>query len=314
MAIRICNKRLEELVKLAELQNHFLLCLCISTFVFCIVTIVGNLLFIRALWKAKLMSPSLKAMFLSLALSDLAVGLIVQPIHGIIIAVVLAKFAGGNYNAEFLCPTFVTMYLSSAYFFAGASFLSIVAIAIDRLLAVSLHLRYNEFVTKKRVVTALVMLWSTSGLVTLLYVALPNYNDIVAVVLEITGLLVSSVAYVRIYQVARYHEKIIRYQCQVAIDLDTVKMARVKRSAYNACYVYAAFFMCYTPNIFFGTLLVSSDLPHLPLIVGFYITVFLIYLNSSVNVLVYCWRCKEIRDIVKANIGNIFKVLVNQSR
>ncbi len=144
----------------------------------------------------------------------------VQPIHGVIITVVLA---------DILCPTFVTIYLPSAYFFARASFLSIVAIAVDRLLAVSL--RYKEFVTKKRIVTALVILWSTSGLITLLYIALPNYNDIVAVVLEVMGLFVSSVVYVRIIQVARYHEKKVLSQCQVTSNLETMKMARVTRSA-----------------------------------------------------------------------------------
>lgn len=311
MAIQICDKRLKELAKLAELENRFLLCLCILNFVFCIVAILGNLLVIRALWKAKMMSASLKAMFLSLAFSDLAVGLFVQPVHGAIISVVLAKAADGIYNVDFLCPVFVTLYLSSAYFFAMASFLSIITITVDRFLAVSLHLRYSEFVTRKRVVTALVMSWSTSGVITIVYIALPNYNDMVAVVLEVMGLFVTSVAYLRIYQVARHHERKIHSQCQVTNDLETMKMARVRRSAYNAFFVYAAFVACYTPNIFFGTLLVISDFPSLSLIVGFYVTIFLIFLNSSVNLLVYCWRYKEIREIVKTTIVDIFKLLMN---
>lgn len=311
MAIQICDKRLKELVKLAELENRFLLCLCILNFAFCIVAILGNLLVIRALWKAKIMSASLKAMFLSLAFSDLAVGLFVQPMHGTIIAVILAKAASGSYDVDFLCPVSVTLYLSSAYFFTVASFLSIITIAVDRFLAVSLHLRYSEFLTKKRVVTALVVLWSTSGLITMVYIALPDYNDIVAVVLEVMGLFVTSVAYLRIYQVARYHEKKIHSQCQVTSDLETMKMARVRRSAYNAFFVYAAFVACYTPNIFFGTLLATSDFPPLSLIIGFYVTIFLIFLNSSVNLLVYCWRYKEIREIVKATIADIFKLLMN---
>ena len=159
MAIQICNTRLKELVKLAELENRFLLSLCVLNFVFCIVAVLGNLLVIRALWKASMMSTTLRAMFLSLAFSDLAVGLFVQPMHGVIIAVILDKAASGNYNVDFLFPTFVTMYLSSAYLFTVASFFSIVTIAVDRLLAVSLHLRYNEFVTTKRVVIVLVVLW-----------------------------------------------------------------------------------------------------------------------------------------------------------
>ena len=307
MAVQICSTRLEELIKLAEFQNRFLLSLCVLNFVFCIVAILGNLLVIRALWKATLMSPTLKAMFMSLAFSDLAVGLFVQPMHGAIIAVILYKAASGNHNVGFLCPTFVTMYLSSAYFFAVASFFSIVTIAVDRLLAVSLHLRYNEFVTTKRVVVVQGLLWLTSALITSVYIILPDYNDIVAVVLEVLGLLVTSVAYFRIYKVARYHQNKIRSQCQVNNDLETMKVARVKRSAYNAFFVYAVFILCYIPNIFCGILLVASDF-HLSLITAFYITIFLIYLNSSVNLLVYCWRYREIRQIVKATIAKIFKL------
>ena len=307
MGIQICNKRLEEIVKLAELQNSFLLSLCILNFVFCIVAILGNLLVIRALRKAKMMSSTLKAMFLNLALSDLAVGLFVHPMHGVIIAVTLDKASTRNYNVDFLCPTVITMYLYFAYFFAVASFLSIVTIAVDRLLAVSLHLRYNEFVTTKRVVVCLVLLWLTSGLVTSVYIVLPNNNDIVAVLLEVLGLLVTSVAYFRIFKVARYHQNKIHGQCQVNNDLERMRVVRVKRSAFNAFFVYAVFILCYIPNIFCGILLVASDF-RLSLIIAFYITIFVIYLNSSVNILVYCWRYREIREIVKNTLAKIFRV------
>ena len=309
MTIPICNTRLEELVNLAEFENRFLLSLCVLNFIFSIVAILGNLLVIRALWKATMMSATLKAMFLSLAFSDLGVGLFVQPMHGVIIAVILDKTGSGDYNVDFLCPTFVTMYLSSAYFFAVASFLCIVTIAIDRLLAVSLHLRYNEFVTTKRAVAVMGLLWLISGLVISVYIVLPKYNDIVAVVLEVVGLLVTSVAYFRIYKVALYHQNKIRSQSQVNNDLKAKAMnvVRVKRSAYNAFFVYAVFLVCYMPNIFCGILLVASDF-RLSLITSFYITIFLIYLNSSVNLLVYCWRYREIREIVKATIAKIFKL------
>ena len=313
MFIEICNKRLEELVKLAEFQNRFLLTLCVLNFVFCIVAILGNLLVIRALWKARMMNATLKAIFLSLAFSDLAVGLIVQPLHGAIIAITLNEIESGNYRIDFLCPTFITMYLSSAYFFAGASFWSMVTVAVDRLLAVFLHLRYSEFVTTKRVVVVLVMLWLISGLVTLVYIALPEYNDIVAVVLEILGILVTSVAYYRVFKIARYHQNKIHSQCQINNNLETMrKVAGVKSSAYNAFIVYAVFLACYIPNIICGILLVASDF-RLSIITAFYITIFLLYLNSSVNLLIYCWRYREIREIVKKTMAKLLRLTIEDS-
>lgn len=308
MTVHICNKRLEELTKLVKLHEGFILSLCVLNFVFCITAILGNLLIIRAVWHASSVIPgSLRKLFLSLAFSDLAVGLFVQPMHGGIIAAILHMSSGGNYDTEFFCPTIVTLYLSSAYLFAVASFLSIVVIAVDRLLAVSLHLRYHEFVTDKRVRIILGMLWLTSFLITLVYICLPKYNDIVAVVLEVVGVFVTSAAYLRIYQIARYHQNKICSQLQIANDAEKLQVVRVKSSACNTFYVYAVFLVCYIPNIVCGILLEFSEF-NTAFTIAFYITIFLIYLNSSVNLLVYCWRFQEIRKNVKATMERVFKL------
>lgn len=188
-----------------------------------------------------------------------------------------------------------------------ASFFSIITIAVDRLLAVSLDLRYDEFVTTKRVTVVLISSWLTSGIVASIYISLPDYNDILAVVLEVVGLLVTSVAYIRIFKVARYHQNNIHSRCQqVVSDLKTTKVMRAKRSAYNAFIVYAAFLVCYIPNMLSGILLIASD-SLLSLITAFYVTIFFVYLNSSLNILVYCWRYRELREIVKTTMTKIFR-------
>ena len=289
--------------------------LCTLNFLFCIVAIFGNVLVITALWRASSVPESLKRLFLSLAVSDLAVGLFVQPMHGAIIAVILNKVESRSYNFQAsLCPTIVTIYLSSAYLFSVASFLSIVFTAVDRLLALFLHLRYHEFVTCKRVEAIIGIAWVTSFLVTLVYIALPNYNDIVAVVLEVLGISVTTAAYFKIYNIARYHQNKIhcQRQLQVAIDVETLNTARVKRSAYNAVFVYAVFLACYIPNVFCGILL-NVFTSSMAFIIAFYITIFLIYLNSSVNILVYCWRFREIRLIVKTTFCMICQLSEQES-
>ena len=309
MVIQICNQRLKELTKLAELQKGFMLSLCTLNFVFCITAILGNLLVIHALWKVSLIPDSLKKLFLSLAFSDLAVGLFVQPMHGAIIAAMLQMASNGDFNADFFCPTIVTIYLSSAYLFSVASFLSIVTIAVDRLLAVSLHLRYQGFVTNKRVEIVLAILWLTSFVITFIYISLPKYNDIVAVVLEVVGIVVTSAAYFRIFKIAQYHRNKIHSQCQAANDAEKLNVVRVKTSsAYNTFYVYAVFLVCYIPNVICGILLNSAE-SNMTFIIAFYITIFSIYVNSSVNLLVYCWRFREIREIVKTTMKNILILL-----
>ena len=77
-------------------------------------------------------------MFISLAFSDLAAGLLLQLMRAIIYAVVW-KMASREDNLS-LCPTVLSVYSYFGYLLIAASFLNITVIAGDRLLAVSLHL------------------------------------------------------------------------------------------------------------------------------------------------------------------------------
>lgn len=100
------------------------------------VATLGNFLVIRAIWKASSMPANLKKTFLSLAFSDLAVGLFSRLMQGVIMAVMLKNAANQNYNFDFLCPTVLTICYLPMFFLACASFLNITVIAVDRLIAV----------------------------------------------------------------------------------------------------------------------------------------------------------------------------------
>ena len=135
----------------------------IPNLTFSFVATLGNLLAIRALWKASSIPATVKKLFLSLAFTGLVVGVYGQPVLGVISAVILEDSAKGNYNFDFLCPSALTVNILSTYFLATASFLTISAIALDRFLAVALHLRHQELVTEKRDNIAISVLWFTSG-------------------------------------------------------------------------------------------------------------------------------------------------------
>ena len=189
MATQDCTNTLEEFAQLVSFKETLMLTLCVLNLFFSPVATLGNLLVIRALWKVSSIPRTIRKLSLSLAFFDLAVGLFAQSMYGVIIAVMLRMAANGNYSFDFLCPTILTIWHFCAFFLACASFLSITAIAIERLFAVSLHLRYQELVTSKRAVIALVSLWS--GVVASIYIVLPNRNNITVVIVELVGLLIS---------------------------------------------------------------------------------------------------------------------------
>ena len=175
-----------------------------------------NLVVIRTLCKASSIPATLKKLFLSLAVSDFAVGLFAQLVFGILVAVMLKIAYNGNFNFDFLCPRILTVCYFAIYLLTCASFLTIVYIAVDRVLAVYFHLRYQELVTSKRVAVALVSLWLKSvAAASSSFISLPDQNNMVVVSFEFFGLLVTTVGYVGIYKVVRYHRNQIASQSQL---------------------------------------------------------------------------------------------------
>lgn len=300
MVAQFCSHELEELTQLVQRHRIFTTTFCALHMISSLISILENLFVIRALWKASSIPGNMKKLFLNLAFSDIAVALFGQLMLAVIIAVMLKMEETENYN--FLCPTVVTVNRFFLFLLACASFLNVTAIAVDRLLAVSIHLRYQEFVTSKRVFITLVSLWLTSGVGAFLYILFPDKSNMIVVIIEIVGILLTTVAYIRMYKVVRYHQN--RIQCQ--LQLQNTQILQEKKSAFNSLFVYVVFLACYLPRLCSAVLLITNSL-RISFLVGEHVTFFLIFLNSSLNPVVYSWRYREIRETVKRTLKTIFR-------
>ena len=310
MAEQFCTRALESLVKLVHHRRSSALAFCVLNFVFSVVATLENLLVIRALMKTSTIPATVKKLFLSLAFSDLAVGLCSQLMIAIISVSILKMTSSGN-NTAFFCPTVLSVQNYFMNLLATASFLNIIVIAFDRLLAVSLHLRYQELITPKHVNVALVSSWLISCFNAFIFVFLPTSNEIVAVVILLIGYVLTTVAYVRIYKVVKYHQNHIYSQNQLQ-NAQTREVLRQKKSAYNAIFVYLVFLACYLPFLL-STILYFTNTSDISLVVAQWASGFLLFLNSALNPLVYCWRYREIRQIVKRTIKQIFRMNENMT-
>ena len=308
MVARFCSQTLEANAELVYFHGSFMLLFCVLNLVFSVVATLGNLLVIRALWKASSIPDNLKKLFLSLAFSDLAVGLFGHPMFAVVIAVMLKMAANGNNNFDFLCPAICTVVYFSLFMLACASFFTVTAIAVDRLLALSLHLRYQELITSKRVIISLVCLWLASSVAASVFIILPNHNNTAVSVTGFLGLFVTTAAYIYIYKVVRYHRRQIRNQRQLpnarAMEL---KVLRERKSICNAFLVYVIFLAFHLPN-FCTVILLFTDKLNTSFLVANRATVFLVLLNSSLNPALYCWRYRELREIAK----NVIKKLLSR--
>ena len=310
MAEQACTRLLNYSVKLVSYGRSFSLCFCVLNFAFSLVATLGNLLVIRALMKASTIPATVKKMFLSLAFSDLAVGLLPQLMTAIISAVML-KMASSGDDLAFFCPTVLILLSYFQYLLAIASFLNVIVIAFDRLLAVSLHLRYQELVTPIRVTMVLVSLWLTSCVSAFLHIFLLKGISMATAVISVIGYVLTTVAYIRIYKVVKYHQNQIYSQNQLQ-NAQTREAHKQRKSAYNSLFVSVVFLACHLPFLP-STMLYWTNTSEISFLVAYFSSIFLIYLNSSLNPFVYCWRYPEIRQSVKSTVKQIFHMNENMS-
>ena len=309
MAEQTCTLFLDGWIKLVSNRRSFSLGFCVLNFVFSLVATLGNLLVIRALMNNSTIPATVKKLFLSLAFSDLAVGLCSQLMTAIISAVML-KMASSEDDLAFFCPTVLSVLLYFMHLLAVASFLNVIVIAFDRLLAVSLHLRYQELVTPTRVTMVLVSSWLTSCVSAFLFIFLLKGFPLAAVI-SVIGYVLTTLAYVRIYKVVRYHQNQIYSQNQLQ-NAQTREAHRQRKSAYDSLFVSVVFLACYFPFLP-CTILSSINPSEVSFLVAHFASIFLIYLNSSLNPFVYCWRYPEIRESVKSTVKQIFHMNENMS-
>ena len=123
MSAQFCAKQLNEQMKLVQFQKDFMFSFSVVNLVFSPVAALGNLLVIRALWKASSIPANARKLFLSLAFSDLAVGMFSQPMTAVNIAVMLKMASTGDYNFASMCPSNLTV----VFFFKLFSHFNIVS-------------------------------------------------------------------------------------------------------------------------------------------------------------------------------------------
>ena len=155
------------------------------------------------------------------------------------------------------------------------------------------------------------MVNKTSCIIASMFIFLPKGNEKVAVAILLVGYVLTTVAYVRIYKVVEYHQNQIYSQNQLQ-NAQTREALRQRKSAYNALFAYLVFLACYLPFLP-STILYLTNTSEISFLVAQGVSIFLICLNSSLNPLVYCWRYREIRQIVKRTIKQIFHMNENMT-
>ena len=272
---------------------------CSANTILVIVSIIANSLVVSAIWR----TPSLRypsIVFLcGLAVSDLAVGLVVQPLF---IAVELLKIHGLPSGGD--C-TLETAFLALAFIVCGVSFGLVTLISMDRYIAIQYPLRYPSIVTLPRVMFLITLCWLASTFCSSLLVwQFSAFLYVVATVMMVF-LGTSTIIHITIYRIVRRHRNEIRAQEQAVQATNEFNMARFKKTAVNTFIVYYFLLLCYVPfSIAWVLRMVGSSSLENPIVWKLGNTI--VFLNSALNPFLYCWRLPSIRGPVMTLLKKIF--------
>ena len=258
-----------------------------------LVAIVGNSLVLAAILSApSLRSPAI-LLLCNLALSDLLVGLVIQPL-----------FIAHSFNLTTRLLT--SIWLIMSYSACGISLCTMTAIAVDRFLALHYHLRYSTMVTSFRIKTILTALWLKSFIFSGIYFWSVRIFFLYITIFVCLCLIISVFCYVRIFKIVRHQQKKIQCQHQ-AVNLpqgSTISnLLQLKKSAINSFLFFIVMVLFYTPvSTYLSLIYATKDGSHR----GWNVAITLVFINSSVNPFLYCWRMGDLRAAVMKTARKLF--------
>ena len=253
----------------------------------CVMTLLGNAAILITIFKTPSLHSPAHILLAGLALSDFAFGFIVQPL---LLSIVLSA----GYNHDLPLATFHLMCSSlncSAIVLCGVSLGTSIAIALDRLLALRLHLRYAVIVTKYRVIVVLTCIWLFQGFFIPMYFwQVETFGRFIAIKICVV-IVVNFAIYLNIHLIVRHHQIRIQYQHPEQLA-NIFSLKRLKNSALNTFLVFIFLLVCSLPFLY----VYFNDRVSITI---HYIAIATIFLNTSFNPFVYSWRLREIRTATK---------------
>ena len=253
---------------------------------FSITASLGNILILIALRKVTSIHPPTKLLFQCLAITDLGVGLISQPLMATLMLLV--------YNTDIkiweICSQ---LHSSLSITLCGVSVFASTALSVDRLLALLLGLGYRHVVTLKRVRAVLACVCVTALLIVLLWNFRVKTDTIIITIFLTLSLIISLSCYTKIVLRLRQHHSKVQDNAQRG-QANTggipLNLERYKRTVVSIALVQLALVICYFPFLIFRIVTHLKDVHPGLYLLWYSHTTTLVFLNSSLNPFLYCWR------------------------
>ena len=302
------SKTVEQLFCSAELTETtltLLICLSVINILLSVTAFMGNLLILVALGKESPLHPPSKLLLRSLATTDLFVGVVAEPL----VVVYWVSVVKQNWH---FCR-----YAQSAVYLAGhvlcsVSLLTLTTIAVERLLALRLGLRYRQVVTVKRTYVMLTALWIFSVVASTLYFVDYFITLRIGSIECFLCITISFFCYGKIFcrLGMNQHNRVQHFTGPSARDLSAqthqFNIARYRKAVNSALWLQVGLVICYLPYAAVAVFVVVSNLTP-GVYIARQIALTLIFLNSSLNPILYCCKIKEVRTSVKEMVTRLYR-------
>ena len=264
---------------------------------------LGNVLILVGLRNVSSIHPPTKFLFRCLAITDLCVGLLGQPLY------VYDRYITNYLDIGNRIVELVYVYVFIIGVLVAVSILTSAAISVDRLLALLLGLRYRHVVTLCRVRVVIACVW---------FIAVSNASlySVASILfhtswwtfraLVIFSIIVSTFSYTKIFFTLRHQQAHVQNHVQPEQSSrvrSVLNIARYKKTVYSVAWMQFAMLACYCPFIVmaflsrFGNIDYSTETR-----ITREVSNCLLFLNSSLNPVLYCWRIKDVRQEVKNTV------------
>ena len=280
----------------------YLIFLSVFNVLLAICSSLGNILILIALHKATTLHAPSKLFLRSLATTDLLVGVISEPLTVTYWISAVRKRWDECYNI------FLTSFIVG-YLLCGISLLTMTAISVDRLLALSLRVRYKQIVTLNRARAIVLVFWIFCAVCSVMHAHDSRittwYTHITIPVCFLTSIL----SYTTIFWKLHRHEtqvrgNIIQPEQSNNSSSGPLNISRYRKGVFSVMCLQLAVAVCYLPHGITTALWTYSGRSSSVTVLRQF-TVTLVYVNSALNPLLYCWKIREVRQSVKEIIREI---------
>ena len=272
--------------------------LCTINALFAVSAIFLNCTVIFVIWKTRSLHTPSNIFVVGLAVSDLAVGLIVQPLS---VATIMSGF-----RREF--STYCSLRLTTetiGFGVSSASCFTLTIISVERLLALCLHLRYQAVMTRKRAVVCLGCIWLQASVWSLcsFWIKMQVFTAVTSF-LVCALLLINILAYIEIFRLLKRHKTQIASQvvncgtttCSTRLQLS--KYVKTVSTTVILLIVLTATYSGWT-GVTIAHRLSFGGKNERHLYVAYTSLSTLILVTSTFNPVLYCLKLGEIRAAVK---------------